>query len=88
MHSHGLAAETSRQGRCPARPRHGGPCAPHIDGFSLHAAVPCKASDRKRLEQRPRYSARPNPSDKLVRCSAAGQVGLMNKTPWRDGTLC
>ncbi len=60
-------------------------CA-NAQGFSLHAAVRCKAHDRKRLEQLCRYITRPALSDERVQCNAAGQVELKLKTPWRDGT--
>jgi hypothetical protein len=48
-------------------------------------AVRVDAHDRKRLEQRCRYITRPALSDERVQISAAGQVELRLKTPWRDG---
>ncbi len=62
------------------------PLCADIDGFSLHAAVRVAAHDRKRLEQLCRYITRPALSDERVQLSAAGQVELKLKTPWRDGT--
>jgi hypothetical protein len=62
------------------------PLCADIDGFSLHAAVRVEAHDRKRLEQLCRYITRPALSDERVQLSAAGQVELKLKTPWRDGT--
>jgi hypothetical protein len=62
------------------------PLCADIDGFSLHAAVRVEAHDRKRLEQLCRYITRPALSDERIQLSAAGQVELKLKTPWRDGT--
>lgn len=86
MLSHGLAAETLPQGRCRARPAPRQALCADTDGFSLHAAVRCEASDSKRLEQLCRYITRPALSDERVQCNATGQVELKLKTPWRDGT--
>jgi hypothetical protein len=61
------------------------PLCADIDGFSLHAAVRVEAHERKRLEQLCRYITRPALSDERVQISAAGQVELKLKTPWRDG---
>ena len=57
-----------------------------IDGFSLHAAVRCSADDRQALEQLCRYITRPALANERVQTNAAGQVVLMLKTAWRDGT--
>jgi len=57
-----------------------------IDGFSLHAAVRVEAHDRKRLEQLFRYITRPALSDERVQLNGAGQVKLLPKSHWRDGT--
>jgi hypothetical protein len=57
-----------------------------IDGFSLHAAVPCAADDRQGLEQLCRYITRPALAYERVQTNAAGHVVLKLKTPWRDGT--
>jgi hypothetical protein len=56
------------------------------DGFSLNAAVACKAGDRRKLERLCRYVARP--AIALERLSRDGD-GLMVyelKHPFRDGT--
>jgi hypothetical protein len=47
-----------------------------INGFSLHAAVRCRADERPAVEQLCRYDAR----------ATLSSVVLMLKTPWRDGT--
>ena len=60
-------------------------CA-NMNGFSLHAAVRCKADDRHALEQLCRYITRPALANERVQTNAAGQVVLKLKTPWRDGT--
>ena len=57
-----------------------------IDGFSLHAAVRCKADERHALEQLCSYITRPALANERVQTNAAGQVVLKLKTPWRDGT--
>ena len=57
-----------------------------MQGFSLHAAVRCKADDRQALEQLCRYITRPALANERVQTNAAGQVVLKLKTPWRDGT--
>lgn len=56
-----------------------------INGFSLHAAVRCGADDRHALEQLCRYIIRPALTNERVQASAAGQMVLKVKTPWRDG---
>jgi hypothetical protein len=56
-----------------------------VDGFSLHAAVRCGADDRHALEQLCRYIIRPALTNERVQASAAGQMVLKVKTPWRDG---
>ena len=62
------------------------PLCANIDGFSLYAAVRVEAHDRKRLEQLCRYITRQALSDERVQLSAAGQVELKLKTPWREAT--
>ncbi len=57
-----------------------------INGFNLHAAVPCAADDRYALEQLCRYITRPALANERVQTNAAGQGVLKLKTPWRDGT--
>ena len=60
-------------------------CADH-QGFSLHAAVRCKAHERQRLEQLCRTITRTALANERVQINAAGQVVLKLKTAWRDGT--
>ncbi len=57
-----------------------------MQGFSQHAAVRCRADDRKSLEQLCRYITHPALANERVQCNAAGQVMLKLKTPWHDGT--
>jgi len=56
------------------------------NGFSMHASMRCGADERQGLEQLFRYITRPALANKRVQTNAAGQVVLMLKTPWRDGT--
>jgi hypothetical protein len=58
-----------------------------IDGFSLHAAVPVEAHDRKRLWPLCRHITRPALSDERVQRYLAGQGESKLMTPWRGGTL-
>jgi len=55
-------------------------------GFSLHAGVATKASDRKKLERLCRYITRPAVSTKRLSLTRNGQVRYELKTPWRNGT--
>ena len=56
------------------------------NGFSLDAAVHCTADDRQTLEQLCGYITHPDLAKESVQTSAAGQVVLQLKTPWRDCT--
>jgi hypothetical protein len=72
-----------------AMPREGTarqPLCADIDGFSLHAAVRVEAHDHKPLEQLCRNITRSALYDERVQLTAAGQVELKLKTPWRDCT--
>jgi len=51
-----------------------------MNGFSLHAAVRCKADERQALEQLCRYITRPTLANERVQANAAGQVVLKVKT--------
>jgi hypothetical protein len=57
-----------------------------ISGFSLHAAVRCRADDRQALEQLCRYITPPALANERVQCTATDQVVLKLKIAWRDGT--
>ena len=55
-------------------------------GFGLHAAGPCAADERQRLEQLCRCIARPALANGLAKCNNAGQVVHRLKTRWLDGS--
>ena len=57
-----------------------------VAGFSLHAGVAAKASERAKLERLCRYIARPAVSTKRLSMTRNGQVRYELKTPWRNGT--
>jgi ribosomal protein S27E len=57
-----------------------------VAGFSLHASVALKASERKKLERICRYISRPAVSDKRLSLTRQGKVRYQLKTPYRDGT--
>jgi ribosomal protein S27E len=57
-----------------------------VAGFSLHASVAVKASERKKLERICRYISRPAVSDKRLSLTRQGKVRYQLKTPYRDGT--
>jgi len=57
-----------------------------VAGFSLHAGVAVKASQRDKLERLCRYICRPPVSDKRLFLTARGDIGYTLKTPYRDGT--
>ena len=60
-------------------------CA-NAHGFSLHAAVRCRAHQRKQLERLCRSITRPAIANERLKCNRAGQVVLQLKSPYRDGT--
>ena len=55
-------------------------------GFSLHAGVAAKATERDKLERIARYIARPAVSEERLSTSASGDVIYRFKKPWDDGT--
>lgn len=55
-------------------------------GFSLHAGVSCKASERKKLERISRYIARPAISEERLKMNEKGQVVYQLKKAYEDGT--
>ncbi len=57
-----------------------------VAGFSLHASVAVKASERKKLERICRYISRPAVSEKRLSLTRQGKVRYQFKTPYRDGT--
>jgi len=61
-------------------------CAPTSTASAQHAAVRCGAEDRQALKQLCRYLTRQVLANERIQTSAAAQVVLKLKTPWRDGT--
>ncbi len=55
-------------------------------GFSLHASLAAKASQRDKLEHLARYVARPPVATERLSLTENGRVRLALKTPYRDGT--
>nr|WP_256329555.1 transposase [Nitrosomonas sp. Nm33] len=60
-------------------------CA-NAHGFSLHASVRCAMNQRGKLEHLCRYIIRPAIAEERLARNKDGQVVLMLKTPYRDGT--
>ena len=58
----------------------------NVAGFSLHAGVATKASERAELERLCRYITRPAVSTKRLSLTRNGRVRYELKTPWRNGT--
>jgi hypothetical protein len=55
-------------------------------GFSLHAGIAAKASQRDKLEHLARYVARPPLATERLALTEGGLVRLALKTPYRNGT--
>lgn len=55
-------------------------------GFSLHAGVSAKATEREKLERIARYIARPAVAEERLSTNVAGDVIYRFKKPWDDGT--
>jgi len=55
-------------------------------GFSLHASIAAKASQREKLEHLARYVARPPVATERLSLTEGGRVRCALKTPYRDGT--
>src|SRR5690606_5021220 len=55
-------------------------------GFSLHAGIVAKASQRDKLEHLARYVARPPVATERLSLTEGGLVRCALKTPYRDGT--
>jgi hypothetical protein len=55
-------------------------------GFSLHAAVSAWSTNKARLEQLVRYTARPAVSEERLSQANNGDIHYRLKTPWSDGT--
>ena len=55
-------------------------------GFSLHAGVACKSTQRKKLERLCRYITRPAIAEQRLSLTSNGNVIVGLKTPYDDGT--
>jgi len=55
-------------------------------GFSLHAGVACKSTQRKKLERLCRYITRPAIAEQRLSLASNGNVIVGLKTPYDDGT--
>ena len=60
--------------------------AAESSGFSLHAGIAAKASQRDKLEHLARYVARPPVATERLSLTEGGLVRCALKTPYRDGT--
>jgi hypothetical protein len=55
-------------------------------GFSLHAGIAAKASQRDKVERLARYVSRPPVATERLSLTQGGNVRYALKTPYRDGT--
>lgn len=55
-------------------------------GFSLHAGVAARGSDRETLERLARYISRPPVATERLALTDSGHIRYTLKTPYRDGT--
>ena len=76
LHTPGAACESAQQPK---------PFTAARDGFSLNAAVACRAGDRRKLERLCRYVARPAIALERVSRDGDGLVVYELKHPFRDG---
>jgi len=70
----------------PAQPDAPRPEVAESSGFSLHAGLAAKASQRDKLERLARYVSRPPVATERLSLTQAGNVRYALKTPYRDGT--
>lgn len=63
-----------------------GPLVATHAGFSLHAGVSCWSTNKARLEQLVRYTARPAVSEERLSKAENGDIHYRLKKPWTDGT--
>ena len=63
-----------------------GPLVAAHAGFSLHAGVSCWSTNKARLEQLVRYTARPAVSEERLSEMENGLISYRLKKPWTDGT--
>jgi hypothetical protein len=69
-----------------AEPHITGDMAANFMGFSLHAGVSVWSSNKARLEQLIRYTARPAVSEERLSQAPNGDIHYKLKKPWTDGT--
>ena len=70
----------------PAEPDAPWPEVAENSGFSLHAGVAAKASQRDKIERLARYVSRPPVATERLSLTRGGNVRYALKTPYRDGT--
>jgi hypothetical protein len=70
----------------PAEPEGSRRKAAESSGFSLHAGIAAKASQRDKLEHLARYVSRPAVAIERLSLTEGGYVRCALKTPYRDGT--
>ena len=70
----------------PAEPDAPRPEVAESSGFSLHAGLAAKPSQRDKLERLARYVARPPVAAGRLALTGSGHVRYTLKTPYRDGT--
>ncbi len=63
-----------------------GPLVATHAGFSLHAGVSCWSTNKARLEQLIRYTARPAVGEERLSEMTNGDIHYKLKKPWTDGT--
>jgi hypothetical protein len=80
-----LIEQLEEEFRC-AEPRMTGDMAASFMGFSLHAGVSVWSSNKARLEQLIRYTARPAVSEERLSQAPNGDIHYKLKKPWTDGT--
>lgn len=70
----------------PAEPDAPRPEVAESSGFSLHAGIAAKASQRDKVERLARYVSRPPVATERLSLTGGGNVRYALKTPYRDGT--
>ena len=70
----------------PAEPDAPRPEIAESSGFSLHAGIAAKASQRDKIERLARYVSRPPVATERLSLTRGGNVRYALKTPYRDGT--
>ena len=70
----------------PAEPDAPRPEVAESSGFSLHAGIAAKASQRDKIERLARYVSRPPVATDRLSLTQGGNVRYALKTPYRDGT--